>query len=240
MEDWEEHEPPDRRGRKRASAKAQRPPDLVKAYRDRLLDSLYHHGVRYYRTDEPEYLIPCYVAMKLGIEAWSAAAALTILAEDGFVRGPIDLPKTEDDGSPVRYRTNQGPVEWDGKKWVTSIDKFGIGSWKRGPRGRFIRLSKKEIQRQIRQRERERRPVNFDGRGFELLDEGAPYKEYGDRMGFFKESDRTWGGRDPEPPRETCPRCLSVVEYRNRHGKRRRDHGLKKCNLLLVKRIMEE
>lgn len=239
MEDWEENEPPDRRGRKRASAMAQRPPDPAKVYRDRLLDSLYYRGVRHYVVDEPEYLIPSYVAMRLGIEAWAAATALIALAKDGFVRGPVDLPRTEEDGSPIRYRTDQGQVEWDGKKWVTSVDKFGIGSWRRGPRGRFIRLSEKEVQRQIRKRERERRPVNFDGRGFELLDDGAPYREYGDKMGFFKDPERTEKG-GPEPPKETCPRCLSAVEYRNRHGKRRRDHGLKKCNVLLVKRIMEE
>lgn len=239
MGDWEEHEPPDHRGRKRASAMAQRPPDLAKAYRDMLLDSLYYRGVRHFVANGPEYLIPCYVATKLGIEAWAAATALIILAKEGFVRGPIDLPKNEEDGSPIRYRTDHGQVEWDGRKWVTSIDRFTVLSWTYGPRRKLVRLPEKDVQRQIRKLERARRAVNFDGRGFELLDDGATYKEYGDKMGFFNESEKS-EKENLEPPKETCPRCLSAVEYRNRHGKRRRDHGLKKCNVLLVKRIMEE
>lgn len=238
MEDWEEHEPPDPRGRKQASARAQRPPNVAGVYRERLLDSLYHPGVRHYTHDEPEYLIPSYVAMRLGIEAWGAATALIALAKEGFVRGPIDLPKTEEDGSPICYRTDRGRVEWDGKKWVTSINKFDVG-WKRGPRGRIIRLSKKEVQRQIRRLEKSRVAVNFDGRGFELLDDGAPYLEYGKKMGYFDKPVRT-EKEDSGLSKEICQRCLSPVEYRSRHGKRRRDHGKKKCNVLLVKRIMEE
>jgi len=175
--------------------------------------------------------------MRLGIEAWGAAVALLTLAKDGFVRGPMDLPKLAEDGSPIRYQTDQGQVEWDGKKWVTSINEYEVSSWKRDARGKFVRVPKKEIQRRIRQLERSRRTVIFDGRGFELLEDGAVYVEYGRRMGYF---DEPIPKKETSPPKEVCPRCFSVVEYRNRHGKRRRDHGLRKCNVMLVKRIMEE
>ena len=239
MEEWDEYELPDRRGERRSRARSQKPPDVVKVHRDHLLNSLYHRGQLPSGSSSyqsyPEYLIPGRVAQVVGMEVWAVAMALMALAKEGFVQGPLDLPKREEDGSPIRYRTDHGMVEWDGKRWVTSIDRFRIQTHA----GRK-RLPKKEIQRQVKAAERTRKPSPFDGRGFFLLEDGAPYLDYGRKMGFFQDPEKADWPPETSPRRETCKRCLCLIEYRSRHGKLRRDHGRKKCDLLLVKRIMEE
>lgn len=237
--DWDEVEFEDARERRRASARAQRQPDQAATYRSWVLDSLYARvQIRPKIDRDGEYIIPSWVATRLGIEAWAAAEALRALAAEGFVEGPIDLPKTEEDGSPIRYTTAKGRVEWDGKRWVTSIDQFALQNWKRIG-WKYVRLSKKEVAKNVRRAERARKPVNFDGRGFRLLEDGRPYIEYGEQLGKLSEELRVRRELRDNPPKETCPRCLSVVEYRMRHGKRRRDHGKKQCDLMLVRHIME-
>lgn len=178
---------------------------------------------------------------------------LASLAEDGFVRGPVDLPKFDEKGKPISYAIRSiGKLsalypehvrtEWDGQRWVSVIDSFGINRTKSGSyRYSFKLASKKTIRRRLRKAKNARRPVDFDGRGFEILEDGDAYLRYGEANGLFEYKKPEERSPNPGPEPEICPRCGGVVEYKTRRGKRvHKDHGLRKCNANLVSRIMEE
>jgi len=244
--DWDAYEHEDPRDRKRRSAASGMPSEPWRTYRPQVLAALYPRIRSHFLSERQPgpIVIPGVIAFRISVEVSTVRQVLSHLVAEGFVRGPVDLPKYEEDGSPIRYSVSgdgltTDRVEWDGKRWVTALDPFGSWRTVRGKDGRIWRNPpKKLVQRALRKAERARKPFDFDGRGFEVLRDGAPYRRYGEVHGLFREPERP----DPPPPepRETCKRCGTPVEFRTRHGKRRRDHGLRKCNSALVRRIMEE
>ena len=239
--DWDAYEHRDARELRRRSARVE-PPDPGAAYAGAVLRGLYlrrRHNGRYALLDgvvggRSCFVIPEHVANELSLPLAEVRRALVRLARDGYVSGPEPLPKLEEDGSPIRYLD----AEWGGNGWVTSADRFWTRVSVRRKNGDIWRNPPKRlVQRALKKAQRARKPVEFGGIGFRVLYGAAPYVEYGRKNGLLEE-------QEPELlPRErveVCGRCGSAVDYRVRHGKRRRDHGLRNCNAELVRRIMEE
>lgn len=242
--DWDTYEHEDARDKKRRSAAAQFPPDPLSTHRPVVLAGLYPRVIMRPLREDHDMITAESLAARISLDLATVRRVLSHLAEEGFVRGPVELPKYEEDGSPIQYLVYHGlsvysnRVEWDGRRWVTSIDSFGHWRTVRRKDGSVWRNPPKRlVQRALRKAERARKPADFDGKGYEVLRDGEPYRQYGEAHGFFTE-------REPEKlrpePVEMCRRCGTPVGYRTKHGKRRRDHGLRKCNAALVRRIMEE
>ena len=250
MTDWEEYEHVDAR-----DAKRRVPPedlDPEKAWRARIrktvLDSLYpRSAVDKYWFEEEAEIIPSYIAARLRLEMSDVRRALTELVREGYLRGPLQLPKRHEDGSAISYDLSPGrslydskmTVEWGGTQWVEALHRWGGWRTIHKPNGKIWRNPpKKLIERALRKAMAVRKPVPFDGRGFETLCARDPFRSYGYDNGLFK--DRPNRPRSTEPEPDICRRCGTEVKWKSRFGKRRRDHGLNKCNMAMVRKIMED
>lgn len=243
--DWDAYEHRDARDKKRRSMASRLPPEPMEAYRTLVLAGLYHRVVMVpYRYGwDSDIIVPAAFAEKLSLDLATVRQVLPHLASDGFVHGPVDLPKKEEDGSPVRYAAGRGPrtryVEWDGRRWVESLGFSG--TWRTVHRKNgslWAKPPKKVLERALRKAERTRKPVDFDGRGYRVLRDGTAYLEYGETHGFFSEQEKQ-EKQERRPAYERCQRCEGEVKYRMKSGKRKRDHGRRKCDAELVRRVME-
>lgn len=248
--DWEEYEHVDpREARRRPQPEGLEP---ERARRDRIrrtvLHDLYpHHAVAEQWFDEEDSVIPSYMASYLLLDVSDVRRALAELTSDGFLRGPHDLPRAYTDGNAIQYPLKSMTsmyhpsvnVEWDGRRWVKSLRPWG--SWKtvRKPNGRvWLSPPRRLIERALRKARASRKPVDFDGRGFTTLRALDPFRRYGTENGLFRDRTEPEGRTKPEP--EVCPRCGTEVRYRSLSGKRRRDHGVRKCDRAMVQKIMED
>ena len=248
--DWEEYEHVVPRDAKRRAPPEGIEPD--RTYRDRIRKTVLDHMYPRRKVDrdwfdqEAEF-IPSYVAGRLRLSVADVRRAMQELVEAGFLRGPVRLPKRHYDGSPSQYDIESGTsmsspaltVEWAGTRWVEAVHQWG--SWRiiRRKDGRVWRNPpKKLVERALRKAMAARRPVEFDGMGFETLCAGRPFRDYGIENKLFEEPPEREKRRDPQP--EICRRCGTEVKYKFRSGKRRRNHGLNKCNMAMVRKIMED
>ena len=236
VSDWETYEHVDPRDSKRKL-----PPehvDPVQKMRDgvrvEVLRFLFRNRSYADAQFDEDFIVPEHLAECLQMSVSDVRRALTELVPGGYARGPIVLPRHFWDGSPARYRIGQGRkvAEWSPKGWAEPI--WNRDFLVRKPDGRIWRNPpRKVLERAIRKAEKRRRKVDFDGKGFRILRDGNLWREYGEAHGLLRET-------APAPQLERhCPRCGTPVKYDRRSKKGRREHGRRKCDAALVRRIME-
>ena len=193
------------------------------------------------------------VAQDLQALPSEVGGCLARLVKEGLLLPLCPIAEVDRDGDPVTVRYRGTTLEWHEGAWKAYLSWSGTRSRKTGRMRTNAKRSGSE--------------VDWDGRGYYILrdteafrracrSEGLPEdpvtdawtcrscgasNDYRDRKTCRKCYASRFKAPDPPKKKEAppCPRCGSALEFKRANGKKRVDHPLRKCNLALVRDVLE-
>lgn len=214
------------------------------------------------REKDDDFVLAVNVAHELNAPPHLVGACLKALVGEGLVLSRRPIAPLDREGEPVRVRLHSlrwETVGWNGRAWVVEkktwktsrktgrvrhgsvqVEEVPVPGW--DGYGYYI-LRGDEFRAACRAAGLPEDPVNdpwaCKNEWCRTYNEGPNHREHCKKCHGVRHP-RSEAGKKDDRPKVTCPRCGSVIPYKSRYGKRRADHPVRRCNLEVVRRVLEE